>query len=65
MQMFDGNNFDWSKLHWQSDWDGDDIGYSASTVIGYYTYYDLNLYIDIDSLQILEAWFDEEETEEN
>lgn len=64
MQMFDELNIDWGKLHWQSDWDGDDIGYPYSTVIGYYTYYDLNLYIDIDSLQILEAWFDDEDNEE-
>ncbi|MDT0700335.1 hypothetical protein [Staphylococcus chromogenes] len=59
--MFDFETFDWSKLHWQSDWNGDDVGYDDVSIVGYYKYHDLNLYIDTENLLILEAWFDENE----
>ena len=49
------------KLHWQSDWDPEDLGYEGEFVIGLYTYHDLNLYINIENLEILEAWFNDEE----
>lgn len=49
------------KLHWQSDWDSEDIGYEGDFVVGYYTYHELNFYINMETLEILEAWFDEDE----
>lgn len=49
------------KLHWQSDWDSEDIGYEGDFVVGYYTYKELNFYINMETLEILEAWFDDEE----
>lgn len=49
------------KLHWQSDWDPEDLGYEGEFVIGLYTYHDLNLYINMENLEILEAWFNDEE----
>ncbi|MCI2919817.1 MULTISPECIES: hypothetical protein [Staphylococcus] len=55
--MFDSDEFDWNRLHWQSDWNGEDLGYPSRNVVGHYTYHDLNLYIDIESLEILQAWF--------
>lgn len=54
-------NIDLNSLHWYSDFNGDEVGYSYSNVVGYYMYYDLNMYIDMDTLNVLELWFDEEE----
>ncbi|ELK4158079.1 hypothetical protein Q6858_000676 [Staphylococcus pseudintermedius] len=58
--MFDFETFDFSKLMWHSDWNGDEVGYDDVDVVGYYSYHDLNLYIDANTLNILEAWFDED-----
>lgn len=58
---FEHNPELFKKLHWQSDWDPEDLGYEGEFVIGLYTYHDLNLYINMETLEILEAWFDEEE----
>lgn len=54
-------NLDYRKLHWQSDWNGDEVGYPERCVIGYYTYRELNLYIDTENDEVVEMWFDEEE----
>ncbi|WWT40265.1 hypothetical protein [Staphylococcus phage PT1-4] len=54
-------NIDLSSIHWYSDFNGDEVGYPYSNVVGYYTYYDLNMYIDMETLNVLELWFDEEE----
>lgn len=56
-------DFDWSRLHWQADWNGEGLGYPDRNVVGHYTYYDLNLYIDTENLEILQAWFGDEEDE--
>ncbi|AAW54885.1 hypothetical protein ACYJ80_11875 [Staphylococcus capitis] len=62
--MFDNpEDFDWSKLHWQADWNGEDLGFPDRNVVGHYTYHDLNLYIDTENLEILQAWFGDEEDE--
>ncbi|MDT0939225.1 hypothetical protein RNT41_04595 [Staphylococcus pseudintermedius] len=58
--MFDFETFDFNKLRWYSDWNGDEVGYDDVDVVGYYSYHDLNLYIDTSTLNILEAWFDED-----
>lgn len=49
------------KLNWSSDWDAEDLGFIGDFVVGYYTYYDLNFYINMENLEILEAWFNDEE----
>lgn len=54
-------NLDFRKLHWQSDWDGGEVGYPYISVVGYYVHGELNLYIDIETDIVLEMWFDEEE----
>ncbi|EJG1247466.1 hypothetical protein ACEVOE_000383 [Staphylococcus pseudintermedius] len=59
--MFDFETFDFNKLRWHSDWNGDEVGYDDVDVVGYYSYHDLNLCIDVNTLNILEAWFDEED----
>ena len=48
---------------WNSDWNGDELGYDDVAVIGYYTVdEDLGLYINTETGEILEA-FDESECE--
>ena len=54
-------NLDYRKLHWSSDWNGDEVGFPDSLVVGYYRYHDLNMYIDTETDTVLELWFDEEE----
>ena len=54
-------NIDLNSLHWCSDFNGDEVGYPYSNVVGYYMYHDLNMYIDMGTLNVLELWFDEEE----
>lgn len=54
-------NIDFRKLHWLSDWDGHEVGFSDSNVVGHYMYGELNLYIDTETDTVLEMWFDEEE----
>ena len=54
-------NIDFRKLHWLSDWNGHEVGFSDSNVVGHYMHGELNLYIDIETDIVLEMWFDEEE----
>ena len=54
-------NINLNSLHWCSDFNGDEVGYPYSNVVGCYMYYDLNMYIDMETLNVLELWFDEEE----
>lgn len=41
----------------------EDLGFPDRNVVGHYTYHDLNLYIDTENLEILQAWFGDEEDE--
>ncbi|BDA81568.1 hypothetical protein [Staphylococcus phage vB_SsapH-Golestan-100] len=54
-------NLDYHRLHWLSDWDGHEVGFSDSDVISHYMHGELNLYIDTETDTVLEMWFDEEE----
>lgn len=56
-------NLDYNELHWQSDWNGDEVGYSDRNVVGYYTKDNINFYIDTENDEILEVWMDEKENE--
>lgn len=56
-------NFDYSKLHWQSDWNGFEIGYDSIDVVGLYCHGELNMYIDMETNRVLEMWFDYDEEE--
>lgn len=54
-----------SDLAWSSDWNGDEVGYPESDVVGLYSqerydgcYY---FYIDMDTNKVLEFWKEEEE----
>lgn len=48
-------------LGWQSDWSGYEVGYPDIAVVGYYTYENINVYIDMDTGDIVEMWYDYEE----
>lgn len=54
-------NIDFRKLHWLSDWNGYEVGFSDSNVVGHYMHGELNLYIDTETDTVLEMWFDEED----
>ena len=47
-------------LVWQSDWDGEEVGFPEIGVIGYYTSpmedYTLTLYIDMSDMRIVDLW---------
>ena len=53
-----------TDLAWSSDWDGDDVGYPESEIVGLYSqerddgYY--RFYIDMDTGKVLDFWKDEE-----
>jgi hypothetical protein len=52
-----------AEWHWQSDWNGDEVGYDAIGVVGLYTHKEtgVNAYIDVENERILEQWEDEDE----
>ena len=44
---------------WSSDWDGEEVGFPESSVVGLYNLRvnpDIYLYIDMETLEILDAW---------
>lgn len=54
-----------SDLAWSSDWNGDEVGYPESDVVGLYSqerddgcYY---FYIDMDTNKVLDFWKEEED----
>lgn len=54
-------NINFKELHWQSDWNGDEIGYDEREVIGFYSYGKINMYIDMKTYEVLEIWLEEEQ----
>ena len=52
------------NLRWSSDWDGDDVGYPESEVVGLYSQErddgSYNFYIDFETGKVLDFWKDEE-----
>lgn len=53
----------YSKLHWWSDWSGDEIGYDEALVVGLYSLIDfpeIHMYIDVDNDVIIDVWVEEE-----
>jgi len=52
------------ELRWQSDFDGEDIGYDGIGVVGFYTWRDALLEIDVETGEILNiSVYTEEELE--
>lgn len=54
-------NINLKELHWLSDWDGDDVGYDKRGVIGLYSYGKINMFIDMETYEVLEIWLEEEQ----
>lgn len=59
-----GDTVDCTKLGWQSDWDGEDVGFDNVSVVGLYS--DPNsegvmYHIDMDTNKILEILIEGEE----
>ncbi len=54
------------KLNWNSDWDGEDVGYEGVDVVGLYTIANtsIDVYIDMSTMQILEIICYEDHEEE-
>ena len=53
------------ELKWQSDWDGEDVGFIDTNVVGMYTQNrddgDYSFYIDMETMNVLDFW--KEDTE--
>lgn len=48
-------------LHWQSDWNGDEVGFPEVDVVGLYSFETADqesvfLYIDTSTRQVLHCW---------
>lgn len=58
-----GDKVDYTKLHWQSDWNGYEVGFENIGVVGLYTNPNTNedYYIDMESSKILQIFSEEEE----
>lgn len=52
-------------LGWSSDWNGDEVGFPDRDVVGLYRWYDteIMLYIDAETLEVLEFWDESEDYE--
>lgn len=55
---------DLTNLTWSSDWNGDEVGYPESTVVGLYsqerddgTY---SFYLDMETNEVLDFWKDQD-----
>lgn len=54
-----------SDLHWQSDWNGYEVGYDDIDVVGLYTSTKLGIdvYLNAENGEILEVFTEEEDIE--
>ena len=61
-------SMDLTNLVWSSDWNGDEVGYPESEVVGLYSQERddgcYSFYLDIETDKVLDFW-KEEEMEEN
>ena len=46
------------ELHWQSDWNGDEVGYDTDSVVGLYSTGKAYFYIDMETYEILEMYIE-------
>lgn len=54
-------NINLKELHWSSDWEGDEVRYDERGVIGFYSYGKFNMFIDMETYEVLEIWLEEEQ----
>lgn len=60
-----GDKVDVTILHWQSDWDGDEVGHEDTLIVGFYSSLDgkVDYYIDMEENKIIEIFLTTEEEE--
>lgn len=59
-----GDTVDYTKMGWQSDWDGEDVGFDDVLIVGLYNdpnYEGVSYYIDMETDKILEVFTEGEE----
>ena len=56
-----GDVFPWDIAHWQSDWNGDEVGYSEDQIVGLYSLHGRDYYMDMDTNRVLEVVEEEDE----
>ena len=53
-----------TNLAWSSDWNGDEVGYPESEIVGLYSQEredgSYSFYLDMDTNKVLDFWKDEE-----
>lgn len=57
-----GNKLDYVNDHWQSDWNGDEVGFPDVPVVGLYSLKNqpIDYYVDTETGVILDAWSTED-----
>ena len=53
-----GTTIDYTKYHWSSDWNGDEVGFDDVNVVGLYFIPDssISYYVDTENGYVLDAW---------
>lgn len=59
-----GEIIQFTALHWQSDWNGYEVGFDEVEIVGCYSQGPHNYYIDIENSMVLEHWENEDDDEE-
>jgi hypothetical protein len=49
-----------AELAWNSDWNGDEVGFPEVDVVGLYSIGNVHFYINMETLEVLEIWTFEE-----
>ena len=57
-----GTIVNYTKDHWSSDWNGDEVGFDDINVVGLYSVLDssISYYVDTETGYVLDAWTDED-----
>lgn len=58
-----GTTVDYTKDHWSSDWNGDEVGFDDVNVVGLYSVPDspISYYVDTENGYVLDAWAEVDE----
>ena len=58
-----GNIVDFTKHHWSSDWNGDEVGFDDVDIVGLYSLPDLKIsyYVNVKNGCVLDAWVDDDD----
>lgn len=63
--MENGDRIDYNRLHWESDWNGYEVGHNDVCHVGLYRIpnFPIWVYIDTEKGRIIETWhmYDDEE----